>query len=229
MTPGPVALVVATALHGLVAGGAIYLSRPSRAPFYRPFAWLFAGSLVTEIVRWMNRELVLRDLPRPLQGWHRVPGHLEQALALGWPAAVVAVVWWAFRPRTVSSLRLIIPGIAWAIMVGYLVTHYPEIRGERLADFYRRVSVWEVRALGTIALLAFFRTPTWPLVGDRTAMLLTMGEFARFAGALGHGRSVISDADLDTVVYCLLYMAVAVVLGLDLCRRPRAIGSPTAS
>jgi hypothetical protein len=228
MTTDPIPLAVVTGLHLLCAVGAIYLSRPHRAPFYRAFAWLFAGSLVTELVRWGNRAWVLQCLPRPLQGWHRVPGHVEQALVLAWPAAVVTVVWWAFRPRSSSRTHLLLPGLVYACLLSYLVTHYPEVRAERLDAFYRYVSQGEALTLVGISVVGFVRPPTWPLVGDRTAMLLIAAELARFGGALGWNHSPMKDADLDALVYGALYVAVAMVQGWDLWRR-RVTGSPIAS
>lgn len=229
MTTDPHVLVVVTALHIAAALGALWLARPSRAPYYRPIAWLLGGSLVTELVRWVNREWVLRGLPRPLEGWHRVPGHLEQALALAWPAAVVAIVWWAFRPRATARGPAVMVVLVYVAVLSYLVTHYPAIRGERLDEFYRSISKWEATALLFLAARAYFRAPTWPLVTDRTAMLLTAGELARFGGAVAWNHSPMRDADLDAIVYGVLYAAIALVQGLDLWRRHRATGSPIAS
>lgn len=229
MTTDPRLLVAVTALHVLAAAGALYLARPRRAPYYRPMAWLLAGSLVTELVRWGNRVWVLRGLPRPLEGWHRLPGHLEQALALAWPAAVVGVVGWVFWPRAAPRAFLAFPAVAYLAVLGVLVTHYPAIRGERLDAVYRQVGEGEAAALVVLGLVAFFRAPTWPLVTDRAVMLLVGAELARFGGALGWNHSPMRDADLDALVYGALYAATAMVQGVELWRLYRGSGSPIAS
>lgn len=229
MTTAPLPLLAVTTLHVLAAAGALYLARPGRAPYYRPVAWLLAGSLVTEVVRWANRAWVLKGLPRPLQGWHRVPGHLEQALALAWPAAVVTVVWWAFRPRGDARGQLAVPGAVVLLLLGYLVSHYPEVRAERLDEFYRGVGMTEAVALAVLALGAFFRAPTWPLVTDRAAMLLVATELARFGGALALNHSPMRDADLDALMYGALYTAICLVQLSEVWQRHRRTGHPIES
>lgn len=81
------------------------------------------------------------DAP-PFTGAARLSFHLEEALFLAWPAGVAAVALWYFAGPRWSA----VPALIWALVVGYLATHYPAVRGEALRDVYAAAELAAVLA-----------------------------------------------------------------------------------
>lgn len=222
--PTLVELVVSTALHAGAAASAHVLARPRFSPYYKPVAYLLSASLVTEAIRWVNREVVLAASPhRPLEGWFRVAGHVEQALALAWPAAVVAVVLWAFRSCRSPWPRRALAAVVAAHLftLGWLVTHYPAIRQARLERFYRNVHIAEV-LIGVGVLIAFYvrarQEPQWPQMPQRAALAILIAEVVLFVGPFAWGNSLFQDADLAIPIYSALYLVLILLQWRSVCR-----------
>lgn len=222
----PLALLAASALHAGAAVTAWRLSRPHLLPYYRPIAHFLAWSLLTEIVRWVNRVWVLAGAVRPLEGWARVAGHGEQALALAWPAGVAAVAWWAFvrPPHRGQRGGLAAVALGYLGALGWLVTHYPAIRGERLQVFYQGFHRWSVVA-GIFAVIVHHvqsaRAPSWPQLPQRVAVILLAIEvLAEVAGPYAWHASLFDDADLGVVIYSALYGILMYVHWRTQCSTP---------
>lgn len=103
----------------------------------------------------------------PFTGAARMAFHADQAGELASGAAFAALMIWLFSGRRALAL---LPGIAWVTAVGYLATHYPEIRGEPLRQVYLAA---ELAAL-TVAAASFgaFWWRREPMTPARTCALV---------------------------------------------------------
>lgn len=120
-----------------------------RRPEHRPVALLLTIDVVINVARRALAAYVLVPAAAqlggaPLDGWARVAGHLDDALFLGWPAAIAATALVTFTPalfdEDASRARrrrvMIAVAIVWAVAVAALVTSYPITRGAVLARCY---------------------------------------------------------------------------------------------
>jgi hypothetical protein len=74
-------------------------------PHLRPVAWLASLGAVADVAGMALREYALKGEPKPYVGIVRLAYHAEQALVLGWPAALVAVALVVFvAPRPAQAI-----------------------------------------------------------------------------------------------------------------------------
>lgn len=144
-------------------------------PHMRPVAWLVTAGSVADVAGMTLREHALAGQPKPYVGLTRLAYHAEQALVLGWPAALVAVSLVAFMRR-----RAWPAAVPWALAVIAVAWAYPWLRQERLGYAY---ATWSWLCCGAVAGMAWrsYHRVDW---GPHhvAALLLVAGEtIAAFA------------------------------------------------
>src|SRR5262249_10123940 len=120
----------------LVVGAVFAVAFARRRTDHRPFAIFMVWIPLAEIGRAALAAGfgLIRPLGSPpFSGAARIAFHIDEALFLSSSAGLAATVIVLFTPR---PWRALLPIVAWAGLVAYLATHYPEVRGEALRDIY---------------------------------------------------------------------------------------------
>jgi hypothetical protein len=143
LTRGERALYLAS-----LAAVALSWAIASRVRAHRPVAALLSVGFGVDVARRALKFAVLapahaRFDPAPLEGWSRAGGHVETALFLAWPAALVATARVIFDEDGGKRRRLSAVSVAmlWAFSVGALALAYPITRGAVLARCYLAVEL----------------------------------------------------------------------------------------
>jgi hypothetical protein len=144
-------------------------------PHLRPVAWLASLGAVADVAGMALRECALKGEPKPYVGVVRLAYHAEQALVLGWPAALVAVALVAFLRRRAWPVSL-----PWALAVVAVAWAYPWLRLERLGYAY---AAWSWLCCGTVAAIAWrtYRSVDWGPHHVATLLLVAGETIAAFA------------------------------------------------
>lgn len=144
-------------------------------PHLRPVAWLASLGAVGDAARWAVERYALKGEPKPYVGLARLAYHAEQALVLGWPAALVAVALVAFLRR---RWWLAVP--PWAVAVAAVAYAYPWLRLERLGVAY---AAWSWLCCGVVAGIAWrtYRSVDWGPHHVATLLLVAGETIAAFA------------------------------------------------
>lgn len=155
--------------------------RSSRfAPGARPLAAFLILSLAADIARAVIGSGVLAGAARPFTGAARAFFHLDQALFLTWPVAVVLlVVLTLFRPS--NGWPLAIAGATCAGMSAWFASSYPALRGVALGKAYTSVHVFST-GLALVVVLGAARAGAWFDRPRRAVTWLVVGEIATMAG-----------------------------------------------
>lgn len=175
---------------------------------HRPLATFFGWLVWVEILRSvLNQHFrLIRPLGSPpFTGSTLVASHVNHAIELSWSAGLAIVVLLAFQHRRWLAVLVI---LSWAGAVVYLVTHYPEIRGEALRKVYLAA---ELAAL-TIATASII-TWTWrrePPTPARIGILcVCVADVVTFiAGAWRWGFWI--HWDLNQAAFALTYATIAI-------------------
>jgi hypothetical protein len=118
----------------------------------------------------------------PFEGWPRALAHVDQALFLAWPAAIVAGALASFGGRE-QRTRPSIAGVAvsWVIAVGALVLTYPITRGAVVARFYLGVELLALLAV-IVTIGAWVRKRRSPQLHQVSVALVAGAELSALAG-----------------------------------------------
>ena len=120
----------------LVVGAVVGVVFARRRTDHHPFAIFMVWIPLAETVRAALAAGfgLLRPLGSPpFSGAARIAFHIDEALFLSSSTGLAAIVIVLFAARL---WRAVLPIVAWAGLVAYLATHYPEVRGEALRDVY---------------------------------------------------------------------------------------------
>jgi hypothetical protein len=144
-------------------------------PHLRQVAWLASLGAVADVAGMALREYALKGESKPYVGIARLAYHAEQALVLGWPAALLAVALVAFLRRRAWPVA-----VPWALAVVAVAWAYPWLRLERLGYAY---AVWSWLCCGTVAAIAWrtYRSVDWGPHHVATLLLVAGETIAAFA------------------------------------------------
>ena len=158
-------LAVFNALLGWVLARGV-LTR-SMWPFYVPLAAILTWLPVHDASRLALRQVFLPAIV-PYSGLARAAFHIDQALLLSWPAALIA-----------SAVVIFLRRPAWPVAVGWLATAstlavlYPTLRDGQLLTTYAVVSLLSCAVVCGIALARFGEA--W-IQHQASLLLITSGE-----------------------------------------------------
>lgn len=172
-----VAIVVAGyALQGV---GAVLAWRiAARLSYHRPAAWFLAAYAVADVARAVAALLVLEIAPRPFVGGARVVFHVDQALFVLQPIALLALALRVWPDRSTRHLW----GAA-ALLVAYLVVAYPGLRGDPLGRVYLVVHVVCLAAAwGCFGWWCWRRPGRWPTWTEGITLVWIAADTALLAG-----------------------------------------------
>jgi hypothetical protein len=154
----------------LAAASAVALAR--RRADHRPFAAFLVWLVIVNTVRALLSERfgLIRPLGSPpFTGAARAAFHVDEAGELSSAAAFAALTILLFARRRWLSL---LPAIAWLGAFAYLVTHYPEVRGDPLRQVYLAAELAAL-AVAVLSFGAFWRRRE-PMTLARTCTLVCL-------------------------------------------------------
>jgi hypothetical protein len=186
-------------------GVAVLVAR--RRPDHRPFAAFFGVVTLANLVRaGLTIVAPIRPLgSEPFTGVARVVFHIEEALFLTWPAGLAALVVMLFvTPRWTAAL----PGVTWAGVVAYLVTHYPAIRGQALGEVYLLAELAALTVASGVMIAWTWRRASPAPAHLCTLLVVLVDWVALMGGSLRWG--LWDHYYLDQIVFLLMYVTLIV-------------------
>jgi membrane-associated HD superfamily phosphohydrolase len=168
------------------------------------FGWLVGIEILRSVLN--QRYGLIRPLGSPpFTGAACVATHVNQAIELSWSAGIAIVVLLAFQQRRWLAALVI---LSWAGAVAYLATHYPEIRGNALAQVYLAAELIAIAiAAASIITWTWRREPPTParigILCVCVADVVTL-----IAGAYAWGFWM--HWDLNQIAFALTYATIAV-------------------
>jgi hypothetical protein len=177
---------------------------------HRPIALLLTLGLTSDIVRRLLHVFILapahaRTDPGPLVAGARGAYHVEQALFLAWPAALVAAVLTVFLKR-----RPWLIGIAWVVAIAGLALTYPEMRSEALRRAYLGVELATI-AISLGAMIQWGWAREWPTLTHGILMAFIGAEIAVVWGPWRSGPFFGWTA--AQIMYAVTYFVVTILQG----------------
>jgi len=184
------------------------VSRKRRA--HRPIAVLLTFGLAADLARRALRVFVLVPAyaalnGAPASGMVRALAHVDQALFLGYPAALASVTLWVYLARR-----------PWPVMVVYvvaevaLIASYPVLRGEGVRKAYLgfQLACLAVAVGAFVHWMTFRKNP--PTVTHWIVALMMVVEIAGVAA--GPWRlGLFVKWDLAQMGYCMLYAMLILI------------------
>lgn len=202
-------LLVGMTYAGAVVASTLAWDASRDRPAHRPVAALLTFGLAADAARRALRSFVLAPAyaalnGAPATGMVRAVAHLDQALFLGYPAALAAVTLWIFVKRR-----------PWPVLVGYMLTEiglvatYPALRRQVPTIYLGFQLACLTVAVGSLIHWMIFRKNP-PTVPHWTVALMVVVEIAIVAA--GPWRlGLFLKWDLAQMAYCMLYMMLIVI------------------